>query len=589
MPFNNLRDFVAFVERKGDLQRIKVEVDPLLEITEIALRVVKKKGPALLFENVKGSKFPLLINILGAERRVEWALGRTPSEVGAEFATLAHSMMPPKASALWKNRKSLLRVLSMRPKSISRGPVRTHVIEPADLTQLPIAQSWPKDGGRFITFPLVVTKSPEDGRQNMGVYRMHVYGKNQTGLHWQIAKGGGYHYQQAEKRGQALPVSVVLGADPLLMMAGVLPLPEGMDEMTFTGFLRGAATRTTHLSQSDLVVPAEAEFILEGEAPPRERKVEGPYGDHFGHYSQAAPYPVFNIQRIWHRSNAIFPIAVVGKPPQEDQVIGDAVQEMLLPLLKIMHPELKDAWAYQEAGFHNLLVLAVHQRFAKEAVKTALWALGEGQLALSKVVIVVDPEVNARDFNSVLQAIQKNFDPRRDFILLPSTSQDTLDFTGPKMNLGSKMILDATSSGSATNPPGRQVDVAALKSKFGEIEDAVVVANALLVVKTSRPGRELLEKMVSFEPIQSLALVAAVSSDVPLADPVLLLWGLFTRFDCERDTFFVRAKLDRGHPAYEGSLFIDATWKEGYPEPLEMDSAIVKRVDARWREYGFLD
>ncbi len=593
MPFHKLQDFIAFLEKKGDLHRIKVEVDPILEITEIATRIVKKKGPALLFEKVTGSSFPLLINVLGAERRVEWALGRTPKQAGEELAGLADAAMPLSLKKLWERKKSVMKVLAMKPKSVGHGSFEKHRIEPADMNQLPIAQSWPKDGGRFITFPLVCTKNPADGRQNMGVYRMHVYSKNETGMHWQIAKGGGYHYQEAEKRNQSLPLAVVLGADPILMMCGILPLPEGMDEMSFAGFLRGASTRVTELSESALNIPAEAEFILEGFVPPHETRMEGPYGDHFGHYSLAAEFPVFHVNRIWHRDNPVFPIAVVGKPPQEDQVIGDAVQEILLPLLKIMHPEIQDLWAYQEAGFHNLLVISVKQRFAKEAVKTALWALGEGQLALTKCVVLVDPDVNARDFKSVLKAIRANFGPKNDFLLLPGTSQDTLDFTSFKMNLGSKMVIDATSNATPSafsSPP--VINDSELKKIDSRILKSVVLEDTLLIVQidgkpAAAEGRSVLEKMLNWPSIQTYKMVAAVSADIPLNDPVLLLWGIFTRFDCARDTFFGSTRLEKGHPVYEGPLFIDATWKPGYPEALEMDPDVIHKVDQRWREYGF--
>ncbi len=587
MPFRNLASFVSFLESKNDLVRIKAEVDPVLEITEIVLRVIKHKGPALLFENVKGSSFPLLVNALGAERRVEWALGRKPSEVGKDLAHFAEGMMPPSPQKIWEGRSTLGRVLSMRPKFVSSPPVRENVIEPANLDKLPIAQSWPEDGGRFITFPLVVTKSPDDQKQNMGVYRMHVYGPDRTGMHWQIGKGGGYHYQQAERNGKALPLTVVLGADPILMMCGILPLPEGISEIAFSGFLRGEATRLTQMCDNDISVPAEADFVLEGEVPPQERKMEGPYGDHFGHYSLAAEFPVFHIKRIWHRKDAIFPIAVVGKPPQEDQVIGDAVQEMLLPLLKIMHPEITDLWAYMEAGFHNLIVASVNQRFEKEAVKTGLWILGEGQLALSKCVVLVDSNVNARSFPDVLKAIAQNFDPTEDFILLPGTSQDTLDFTSFKMNLGSKMILDATSSPRHKKKQAvTGLNLDAIRKIDNRIQNVRLWEGALLAIQVSGGGREILEKMLSLPDISDVPLVAAISTDVPLEDPTLLMWGLFTRFDCARDTFFQKAEIKGGHPAYQGPFFIDATWKTGYPKGLEMDKSIIEKVTQRWAEYG---
>lgn len=607
MPFSNLRSFVSFLEAKGDLHRIRAEVDPVLEITEIANRTMAARGPALLFENVKGSKFPLVINVLGTEQRVRWALGREPGEVGRELGDFADNLMPPSPAKIWDRRATVRRVLKMKPCSMRRAPIHRNKIEPADLDQLPIAQSWPLDGGRFITFPLVITQSLESGKPNMGVYRMHKHGRDTTGMHWQIGKGGGYHYLEAEKRNEPLPVAVVIGADPILMMCGVLPLPENLSEMAFAGFLRGQSTRVAKLKHPSNRVPAEAEFVLEGFVPPAERKMEGPYGDHFGHYSLAAPFPVFHVERIWHRDNPIFPIAVVGKPPQEDQVIGDAVQEMLLPLLKVMHPEVSDLWAYQEAGFHNLLVAAVHQRFEKEAIKTGLWVLGEGQLALSKVVILVDPDVNARKFPDVLRAIRDNFDPKDDFLLLPGTSQDTLDFTGARMNLGSKMILDATRGPVARSKAGAQVfrrsgpptktfggdgiNANAVRAIDSRITGVRVLEDALLVVQVKAgeagsAGREILEKMLSSD-LPSVSMVAAVSSDVPLDNPTLLLWGIFTRFDCARDTFFARAELKNGHPVYGGPLFIDATWKTGYPEPLSMTDDIIRRVDQRWKEYGF--
>ena len=567
--------------------RIRAEVDPHLEITEIATRVVKQRGPALLFENIKGSSFPVVINVLGTEERLSWALGQSPDQIGEKIGEFAKDLMPPSFKKLWAHRSVLKHVLSMKTKSLYHPPVLAKKIEPANLDVIPIAQSWPKDGGPFITFPLVITKSPVDGKQNMGVYRMQKFSKDQTGMHWQIAKGGGYHYDQAERKNEPLPVAVALGGDPVLMLCGVMPLPEGMDELAFAGFLRGESTRTVMLKESNLRVPAEADFILEGHVAPGERRPEGPYGDHFGHYSHAAPFPVFEVSRIWHRSNAIYPIAVVGKPPQEDQVLGDAIQEIMLPLLKLMHPEIRDIWAYQEAGFHNLLVISVQQRFQKEGIKTGLWALGEGQLALTKCVILVDEIVSPRNFEAVLESIQRHFDPSEDFILLPHTSQDTLDFTSFKMNLGSKMILDATSQ---SQPKRTQVeakiDLAQLQERIPEIQNVRLWNKTLLVIQVASAGREVLEKMIDFPGLETVSLVAAVSRDVPLQNATLLLWGLFTRFDCERDTFFKSASWNKGHPLYKGPLFIDATWKPGYPEPLAMTDEVIKKVDLRWKEYG---
>jgi 4-hydroxybenzoate decarboxylase subunit C len=579
--FPDLRTFLQFLEPRGELCRVRAPVDPRLEITEIACRVVRQGGPALLFENVKGSRFPLLINIFGTARRIEALLGRAPGDVGRGLAALAEDLMPPRPAVLWKNRGLLARALHMRPRVVARAPV-CEVAEEPDLDAVPVLTCWPEDGGRFITYPLVVTRSPRNGKRNIGIYRMHVYNKRETGMHWQIQKGGGFHHAEAEERGEALPVAVVLGADPVLMLAGIFPLPENVDELAFAGFLRGARTPVAAVAGGSLEIPAQAEMVLEGSVAPGERRQEGPFGDHFGHYSQAAPFPVFRVQRFYHRRDAIYPAAVVGKPPQEDKFMGNAAQEMFLPLLKVMRPELIDLWAYFEAGFHNLAVASVKQRYPKEALKTAFGLLGEGQMSLTKCLILVDPGVNVRNFSAVLDEVRKNFDPKADFLLLPGTAQDTLDFTGPAMNLGSKMILDATGAGSRPAPgalpalSGLGPDVLAHKAWQG----------ALLAVQVRKNGRSVLERLVREPGLQSFRLIAAVSEDVPLNDPELLLWGIFTRFDCARDLVPARVELRGAWPVYDGPLGLDATWKEGYPKPLEMDPDVVKTVDARWKEYG---
>jgi 4-hydroxy-3-polyprenylbenzoate decarboxylase len=580
-PFPDLSSFVRFLEEKGQLRRIKAEVDPALEVTEIALRTVKSRGPALLFENVKGSSFPLLLNPLAAEERIEWALGRPPARAGEDLKAFIEDMRPPKLSSLWRHRKVLGRALAMRTKRAGRAPV-LDVTEAPDLDRLPILTCWPEDGGRFITLPLVMTHSPANGVRNTGIYRMHVHDKASTGMHWQIHKGGGFHYHEAEARGQALPLAVTLGADPISILTGVLPLPEDVDELAFAGFLRGSPTRVTRLSNG-VEVPADAEIILEGEVPPRERKTEGPFGDHFGHYSHAAPFPVFHVKKVHHRRNAIYPAAVVGKPPQEDKYLGDAVQEMLLPLLKVMHPEITDLWAYYEAGFHNLAVASVKQRYRKEAVRSALWLFGEGQMSLTKCIVLVDPGVNVRRFEDVLDAVRKKFDPREDLILLPGTAQDTLDFTSFTMNLGSKMILDATSLGKDRSALPRPASVGFTPGMTWRSW-----RDAMLVVQVKDDVKPTLERLVRDPSVAGYRLVVAVSPDVPLDDPELLLWGIFTRFDCARDLVPAKASFTAGGawPVFEGPIGIDASWKKGYPKALEMDPAVVAKVDRRWKEYG---
>jgi 4-hydroxy-3-polyprenylbenzoate decarboxylase len=588
VAYRDLPSYLKALERAHELKRVPVEVDPELEITEIVTRVVKNEGPALLFEKVKGSPYPLAINIFGSARRIEMALGRPPAELGEALAALAQAVQPPGWLKLWKSRRTLWRLSKMRTLNTWNAPAQAVVEEP-DLTQLPILKCWPKDAGRFMTFGLVMTEHPLTHARNVGLYRLQAITSNTTGMHWQIQKGGGFHYAEAEKRMQRLPLAVIIGADPYLLMAAIAPLPEGMDEVAFSGFLRGSPMAMARGRSIPLKVPAHAEFVLEGEVPPVERVLEGPFGDHFGHYSHAAPFPVFHIRKVTRKAHPIYLGAVVGKPPQEDRYLGDAMQEVMGPLIRLIRPEVRDLWAYYEAGFHNLLVVGVHQRYGKEAIKTALGILGEGQLSLTKCLVLVDASVNARDFHAVLQAIHQNFDPAEDFLLLPGTALDTLDFTSYTMNLGSKMVLDATRNPNAR--PARKFvatdhDFHALKGKDHRITGWRLWDETLLVVQVKSEGRKVLEHLVRDTSLEGVKIVAVVSEDVDLEDRESTLWGLFTRFDCARDVVFSGTHLVGSVVRYTGCLGIDATWKNGYPEPLEMTEDIREKVDARWAEYG---
>ena len=580
--FRALGGFLADLERRGDLKRVPREVDPECEVTEIACREARAEGPALLFENVRGSRFPLAVNVLAAARRIEWALGRTPAAVGAELEELFNALPPRRLADLWRLRGSAARLLAMRPKTIRRGPAQERTLG-ADLSTLPILRLWPKDGGRFLTFPLVLTEHPVKKVRNLGVYRMHVFDAQTTGMHWQIGKGGGFHFHEAEKRGDALPVAVAVGADPATLLASVAPLPEGVDELAFAGFLRGAPTRLARATQLAMAVPADAEFVIEGSVPAGERRLEGPFGDHFGHYSHAADFPVFHVRNITHRARPVFQASVVGKPPQEDKFMGEAVQEMFTGVLKVLHPEIRDLWAYFEAGFHNLLVVAVENRFAKEAKKTALGLMGTGQLSLTKVIVLVDASVEPRDRAAVFGAIARNFDPAEDFILVPGVPLDTLDFTSFTMNLGSKMVLDAQSK------PGRAPAVALADVADPRAFDERVTAwrlawGGLLVaqVKDGADGRAVIEGLVRRPEYAAVRLIAAVSADVPLDDDELLLWGIFTRFDCARDLLPARTESRGAWLSCSGPLGIDATWKRGYPEPVAQTPSLIAKVDAWW-------
>ncbi len=617
--FIDQRSFLRALEQAGELRRVSAQVDPYLEITEIADRVVKRGGPALLFERVRGSSMPLLINPLGSERRIEIALGRHPDEIGAMLLRVAEHANPPSLRRLWRIRRELAQMLSMRTRRVRRAPCQ-QVSEAPDLTAMPVQTCWPGDGGPFITFGLTITHDPLTGERNMGLYRLQVFDASTTGMHWQIVRGGGNHYARAEQLGRPLPVAVVIGADPALLLAAVAALPEGMDEIAFAGLLRRRPTPMVRCKTIDLQVPATAEIVLEGQVPPFERRREGPFGDHFGHYSHAAPFPVLHVHRVTRRRDPVYLSAIVGLPPQEDRYIGDATQQILGPLLRVIHHEVRDVWAYYEAGFHNLLAVSVRQRFYKEGMKTALALLGTGQLSLTKVLVLVDEEVDARDFGAVVRAIGDNFEPHEDFLLLPGVPLDTLDFTSYRMNLGSKIVIDATrgpderlhgspgadreailqelrASGAAATLPAEEAPAGSPRSPRRDAPvpdprclDARVLRHRLLhdtlmVVQVESAGREVVRRLVGAE-LGPVRIVAAVSPDVDLDAHDRLVWGVFTRFDCARDVIFTEVRRRGPWVACHGVMGIDATFKPGYPRPLRMDPEVVARVDRRWPEYG---
>ncbi|HET6271615.1 MAG TPA: UbiD family decarboxylase, partial [Bacteroidota bacterium] len=339
MTFQTCGDFARYLESVGELHRCTIEVDPYLEVTEIATRAIKEKKPALLLEKVKGSKYPLVINTMASDLRCELALQKHPQQLGEELIKFLGDAVPPRPSSFLKHKSIVKRFLKASPKRVSSA-VSQEVVEQPNLDDLPVLTCWPDDGGPFITLPQVVTYDPRSGKRNMGMYRMHVFDKQTTGMHWQIQKGGGFHYYQAEKLGREFELAVAIGTDPALLMATIAALPENIDEAMFAGFLRGQRTRFVRGKSISIDVPANAEFILEGIVPLKERRMEGPFGDHFGHYSHAAEFPVFHIKTITHRRNAIYPATVVGIPPMEDKWLGDATQQILGPLVKLIHSEI---------------------------------------------------------------------------------------------------------------------------------------------------------------------------------------------------------------------------------------------------------
>lgn len=585
MAFTDLQSFLDHLEENGELHRISVPVSPELEITEIATRSVLEGGPALLFENVEGSTYPVAINVLASRKRVSMALGGEPEELGERLLHFVQDMNPPSLKAIWRNRSMAKRLMNFRPGKPRKAPAQEVIELNPDLGTMPILKCWPGDGGRFVTLPLVHTVDQETGIRNIGMYRMQVYDGQTTGMHIQIQRGGGVHHWQAERAGRPLEMAVAIGGDPALWLATVAALPEGFDEAAFAGFLRNARTPMTKAKTLDMQVPARAEFVLEGVVPPNVRRVEGPFGDHFGHYSEEAEFPVFQVKAITRRRNPVYPATVVGKPPQEDKFIGDATQEVLKPLSKLVHPELTDLWAYFEAGFHNLLVVSAETRYEREPIKTALGLMGTGQLALTKVIVLVDPDVNVRDFTRVVQAIRRNFDVQRDVQVIARAPVDTLDFTGGATTPtgGGKLIIDATGRGPASETavplPGDLSAIApgVIRSRF--------IEQTLLVVQVENEPRRALEALVGSPLLSRVKMIAVVSPDIDLESDTSLLWGIFTRFDPAQDIVFTNAELRGPVPAYSGVMGIDASLKAEYPRPLEMDPDVIQKVDRRWREY----
>ena len=585
MRIYSLQDFIKYLDLNGELIRIKAEVDARLEVTEISIRALKEGMPALLFENVKGAKFPLAMNVLASDKRIELALGKHPDQLGEELITFMEDAMPPGPKVFFKHAGITKRIFSTLPKKTCR-PTSQEVVTNPDLNDIPVITSWPEDGGPFITLPQIFTYDPHDGKRNVGMYRMQIFDGQTTGMHWQIQKGGGFHYYQARKLGREFEIAVALGTDPALLLATVAALPEGIDEVMFSGFLRGKRTRMVKGKSVSIKVPADAEFILEGTVHLTELRMEGPFGDHFGHYSHASKFPVFHINKVTHRKNPIYPATVVGRPPMEDKYLGNATQQILGPLIRLIHPEICNLWAYYEAGFHNLLVVSVEERYQKEAMKTALSIMGEGQLSLTKCIVTVSENVNPRDFNAVLTAIRENFDPTYDFIMIPKVPLDTLDFTSYKMNLGSKMIMDATRSRNADKEKASKSEIDRLiKTIDNRISDWNLLGETLLVVSVQDNGRDVVNKLTKSEELVGPKIIAVVSPDVDIRNQEQTIWGIFTRFDAERDIMFAEEKLIGISPLFKGKMGIDATWKKGYPAPLVMSDEIVKKVDERWDSY----
>ena len=579
---SSLRTFLDRLTRENEIITIKAEVDPYLELAEIHRRVIAEGGPALLFSRVKGSRYPVVTNLFGTERRIHLAFGPKPEAFVREMVHIAESILPPKPAELWKHRSVAGDLLKIGTKNTSRSPVTQVVDRPARLDQLPVLTTWQEDGGPFITLPLVYTENPVTKKHNLGIYRMQIYDAGSAGLHWQIQKGGGFHYHEAERLGQSLPVTVFLGGPPALILAAIAPLPEDVPELVLASLLSGEKLKMTRnpLGDGKHRLAAEAEFALVGHAAPHELRTEGPFGDHYGYYSLRHDYPVFHADAIFHRRDAIYPATVVGKPRQEDFFIGDYLQKLLSPLFPMVMPSVRDLWTYGETGFHSLCAAVVRERYGREALVSGFRILGEGQLSLTKFLILTDTPQDLSNFPALLEHVLERFRPETDLFVISNVSMDTLDYTSGKVNEGSKAIMLGLGEPVRTLPRVFQGELPAYVSR------AEVFCGGCLVLQggTFVEDEELASRVAS-DPVFANWPLIVLHDDARVArSSPDFLWATWTRFEPAADIYASRTTVQRHHLVYKAPIVIDARTKPGFPDELVVRDDIKDLVDRRWRE-----
>lgn len=581
-PAPDLRAFLAQLRAAGEVVEIEAEVDPDLEAAEIHRRVIAAGGPALFFKRVKGCDFPLVTNLFGTASRVERAFGKWPQELIAEVARLPHELVPPTLGKLWAKRDLFASLAKVGMKRSSGGPVTEVVDSPPKLTRLPALKTWPRDGGRFVTLPLVYTEHPEGLGPNLGMYRIQVFDDAHTGLHMQIGKGGGFHLQRAEELGRPLPVVVHVGGPPALILSAIAPLPENVPELLLTSLLlRKRVPLATHRA-SALPIVADAEFAIVGEVRPGARRAEGPFGDHYGYYSETHDYPELTVKALLRRKDAIFPATVVGKPRQEDFFLGDFLQDLLSPLFPVVMPAVTQLWSYGETGYHALAGAVVRNRYKREAMASAFRILGEGQLALTKFLIATDGAVDLRDFKATLEHILARADFRTDLFLFSNLSMDSLDYAGPRINEGSKGVL--LGLGEAVRPLRREFS-GALPS--GCTAARVFCGGCLVVSGPSYSSEPGAPARIAAHPDFAAWPMVVLSDDAERAtrSSTNFLWTTFTRFNPASDLTAAKVELVHNHPSFTPPVVIDARMKPWYPIELYCDEDTDKLVTRRWNEY----
>ncbi len=603
MGWRNLQQFVAALEDGNEVLRIKRPVDVELEAGCIADRIVKIGGKAVIFEqpklpNGEISKIPLVMNLFGSHDRVKLALGvERLSEIGDRLV----GMMKPDVNAIakkpWKGISLARQGLRMAPKRVKKGACQEIVMETPDLTTLPIPKTWPNDGGQFITLPLVITKDPVSGEQNLGMYRSQIYGPTECGLHWQMHKHGADHADSSKENSEQIPVAICLGGPPELIFSAISPLPDNLSEFMFASFLGNQRIHMVKAKTQDLMVPAEAEIVIEGYCIPGETRTEGPFGDHFGLYSLEGDYPVMHVTAITHRSEPMVPMTIVGLPPMEDGYLGEGIADAFLPVLNFQHRDVVDLFTPLGTGFHNLAIISSKQRYPRQARKTCLGLLGAGQLMFSKISVAVDPDHPVKDLNALLDSLHEKVDPASDLISIPGLVADTLDSSSPWENVHDKLLIDATTipiadprKGGVGLPrgtsydstpdwrrglieaPGVSVDFCARVRALDSVSEVLQLRPSMLVITTkiddspspitgmeaildpsswaiqveaSRAQRQkifqLMNSIWQLEESENLRWLFITDDDVKLHSAGVnrkLLWQLTVRFDVGRDLHF---------------------------------------------------
>ncbi len=607
MPYKSLRHFIQTLESSGELIRVKEFVSPVLEVTEIADRVVKSGGKALLFEN-NGSQFPILILAFAGDRRMNLALGLTDlDEAGQMIDKLVKEFMGPREHFLDKLRllPALQEISSWMPKTIKgRGACQEVVMDKPDLTRLPVLTCWPYDGGPFITLPCVHTRNPENHTRNLGMYRMQVYGPDLTGMHWHMHKGSAFHYQLYKKAGQRMPVSVTLGGDPVYTFAATAPLPENLDEYLFAGFLRKKKVEMVKCLTNDLEVPSDADFVIEGYVDTSEDLIlEGPFGDHTGFYSLAGMFPRFHVTCITHRKDAVYPATVVGIPPQEDAWIGKATERIFLSPIKLsVVPELCDMHMPPEGVFHNIVLASIYKQYPGQAVKvmSSLW--GAGQMMFNKIMAIVGAGASLTDYKQLARLISSNTDPVEDIHFIQGPV-DILDHSSRRYGFGSKIGLDATvkTSEERTDSPVRgapYIDEEGIMSAIPAITSANTdliqdgISVIVLSINKTRQAevRDIAKQINEGGYIRNVSFIVFADHLLDVRNLSTLCWIVANNLDPMRDCFYTEQSNGSKYPV----LFADGTMKNHesdhfareWPNVIVMDPKTILTIDSRWNSLG---